>query len=827
MIVDGRRGTAALTAMGKVMSTKTAPTAWSPAEAALLARPGRAGVSGRGADVLPPGPRLRHLWQVPVFLAGLAAVAVACFGRPLWQPDEQDQLAKVLDGLRQLAAQPGCPVEQFLEQAEPLFTQADRFPAQAAAAHLLAGGVYLSRADKLTGKEAAEAWQQARLHLEQADRLGVPEADRPRLTYRLARSWFYTGENSQRVIEALTAAVATGADDQAEGYDLLARAYLRLPEPDLQGALQANKKLLDLPTVKEEVLAPARLLRGELLLQLGQPGEARNVLAFVKPPDSPPLVRQALFLRARSYQDEEQWVEAVEQWKALLAEKELDPQDQGRYLYQLGVCHRHLEELADAAAAWEQAMSKPAGEDAQAAATSLAELRLFGPAPQQALPAFERVVHDVKKPEDWQNTLIDLARVRELFEHGCQIYHNTGRYELSMQLALLYEKVAAPGVAANLFAQAAEAEAKSKACEAGRIKKDVQRRLQEEVAHGLFRQAARQYEASAAAATGAEQGDRLWRAALCYLHGDEPGSALPILERCLRLGQPADRLDEAWYRTGQARQAAGQQEEALAAYEQCLKIRVSGTWAYRSRYQLALACLARGETDKAAEHLELNLKLLQAEPDHEAEEKSLFELGSLLYRRKDYAMAQFRLELALERYPNSPRAPEGRFDLAECYYGLAQKENEFRRTAETKGAEVVAHHEAQYQQWLTKAEDSYEQLMHALEGLPAARPLTAEEDWLLRQSSFAAAQCCFLRGQYTQALERYEVLARRYQHQVECLHALAGIVQTCYAQRDAAKVKATLLRIRAALGEMDDAAFKNSRWTRREWEEYLNENSKY
>jgi tetratricopeptide (TPR) repeat protein len=478
--------------MGKVMSTKTAPTAWSPAEAALLARPGRAGLGARPvADVRPPGPRLRHLWQVPVFLAGLLALAVACCGRPLWQPDERDQLVKLLAGLREQAAQPDCPVDDFLEQAEPLFTQGDRFPAEAAAAHLLAGGVYLSQAEKLSGKEEMGAWHQARLHLEQADRLGVPEADRPRLTYRLARSWFYTGENIQRVIEALTAAVATGADDPAEGYDLLARAYLHLPQPDLQGALQANKKLLDLPTVKEEVLGPARLLRGELLLQLGQPGEARNVLAFIKPPDPPPLVRQALFLRARSYQDEEQWVEAVEQWRTLLAEKDLRPPDQGRYLYQLGICHRHLEELGEAAAAWEQAMSKPSGEDAQAAATSLAELRLFGPAPQLALPAFERVVRDVRQPEDWQNTLIDLARVRELFEHGCQIYHNTGRYELSMQLALLYEKLAAPGVAANLFAQAAEAEARVKAREAEGIKNEVPRRLAEEVARGLFRLAAR------------------------------------------------------------------------------------------------------------------------------------------------------------------------------------------------------------------------------------------------------------------------------------------------------------------------------------------------
>src|SRR5262249_3163125 len=139
--------------MGKVMSTKTAPTAWSPAEAALLARPGRAGVRGRpAADVVPPGPRLRHPWPGPRAPPRPLAGAAACGGRPRGQPDEQDQLARLLDGLREQAAAPDCPVDGFLEQVEPLFTQGDRFPALAAGAHLLAGGVYLCQAEKLSGK---------------------------------------------------------------------------------------------------------------------------------------------------------------------------------------------------------------------------------------------------------------------------------------------------------------------------------------------------------------------------------------------------------------------------------------------------------------------------------------------------------------------------------------------------------------------------------------------------------------------------------------------------------------------------------------------------
>jgi tetratricopeptide (TPR) repeat protein len=813
----------ALGAMGKVMSTKTAPTAWSPAEAALLARPGRAVASARLAEsAVPSGPRLRHLWQVPVFFAGLLALVLAGIAQPLFQPDEQDQLESVLVSLRQYAGGASCSLDQFLERAEPLFTQADRCPTQAAEAHYLAGCLYQSQAQKLSGKEASESWQQARRHLEQADRLGIPEGDRQRLTYRLARSWLHTGENTQRVIEAMTAAIA-GADDRAEAYDLLSRAYLSLPQPDLQGALLANKKLLDLPTVKEEILAPARLLRGQLLLQLQQPGEARDVLAFVKPPAPAALVRQARYLRAQSFQEEEQWDEAAAQWKTLLTERGLEAGEQGRYLYQLGVCHRHLEELDEATRAWEQAMVKPSGEDAQAAAISLAELRLLGPNPQGALAAFEQAVHNVKKPEDWQNPLFDLTRVREVFERGCLVYHVTGRYDQSMQLALLYEKLAAPGASANLFAQAAEAEARVKRDEAAKEKVEVTRHLLAEVAHGLFRQAARKFEASAAALAPAEQGERLWRAASCYLHGEDPEAALPLLERCIQLGHPADRLDEAWFRVGEARRTTGKPAEAMAAYEQCLNIRHSGTHAYRARYQKALLHIARGEIDQAMTALEENLGLLQAEPDREAEEKCLYELGSLLIHRPEgLTMAEFRLRQALERYPDSPRALRGRFDLGACYFAQAEKEAGILREPEQTSNAAKASHRAEYQKWLQLAEKAYEGLMGLLEErLASAGTLSTEEDRLLRQSSFAAAQCRFEQGQYGRAIELYEVLAGRYRQQVESLHALAGIAKCHWAREQTALAQVAVERVRAALKEMPDDAFKDCRLTRANWEEWL------
>src|SRR5262249_48103107 len=150
-----------------------------------------------------------------------------------------------------------CPVERV--QAY-LAAALDR-PETAGEAHFLLGSAYVRQADR-AGPDADGSWQNARAELEQAEALGVSEADQPRLRYRLAQACYHTQADPARVAAYLAETVAA-ADDPVEGYGLLTGAYLRLPEPDVQAALQANEKQLQLPTLDESVLAPARLLRGE------------------------------------------------------------------------------------------------------------------------------------------------------------------------------------------------------------------------------------------------------------------------------------------------------------------------------------------------------------------------------------------------------------------------------------------------------------------------------------------------------------------------------------------------------------------------------------
>jgi tetratricopeptide (TPR) repeat protein len=793
------------------MATSTAPTAW-------FAR-----TNGSAGHYRP-----RQLWQVPVCLAGLVLLVGVCLMRPLWVARFSQETDRSLAEARRMLEQPDCQIERMQAYLQHPLSQANRAPLQAGAAHFLLGSAYLKHAEKAGADGDADNWRQARAQLEQAELLGVPEEDRLRLAYRIGKVLYHDGEDPQRVLDHLAPSVAEAADDPADGYAMLTQAYLRLPEPDLLPALEANRRLLDLPTLDENVLAPARLLRGEVLLRLQQPDEAREVLKFIKSPAAPAaLVARARFLQAQTYQAEEQWARAAQLWKDALASGAASAQESGTIFYNLGLCYQHLGERQEAARIWEKAEAQGNDDAALAAAVGLAELLLTDAESPAALRAFGRVVHHVKTAADWHNALVDLERLRATFERGCLMYHVAGRYAAELQLTTLYEHVAAPGVAQAFAAQAAEAQARSLREEARQKKSAEDARFLEEEARTLFRQAGRQHEAALATApTPAEQAERLWHSAVCFFEGQDFTTAVPALQRWIRGGQPADRLGEAWYRLAEAYRALHQEGEAVQAYSESVKR--SGPFAYRARYELAAVEIARGEVDKAADDLELNRKLLRFEPDPEAEEKSLYELGGLLFKRNDFFMACYRLDEALHQYPNSPRALVGWFQLAECYRNLAAEEDAKLRAAERTSADAEEFVRSQYRSWLEKATGAYDSLVKTLSDQLAAGRLSGEEEAVYRLAAFAAAECRSNLGDNRGAIAMYEQLAVRYHHQVEGLHALAGVATCCWRDHQEDQAQQTVAKIRQMLTEMDDATFAHSAAgsTRKQWQDWLEQVSR-
>ena len=391
----------------------------------------------------------RGLWQAPVFVLGVGALAAVWLARPLLaHGDSASAVRHQLNKAIQLLELPEGDPADAVKAAQRVVDVKGRDPELAAEADLTLGGALIRQAEQAEEPKAAELWAEARRRLEAADKENVPEADRGRLQYRLGVVGFHTHDDPTQVVDRLQANIDQ-ADDPVQGYVVLTQAWLNFPKPNLQEAQAANYKLRNLPQAPEEVLAPARLLGGELELKLGRPDEARQVLMNLGPKATPDMQARALRLCARSWQDESHWAEAAALWQRALD----DGRRAGEALYNLGVCARRQDQNADAEHFWERCV-QAGGDEGQAAAAELAELRLKGPDPDAALEMLTKVVDKVKPGADWTNPLLDREAAVKLFQEAAKTYLDSRHYDAAVRLAEPFGRVAAPGEAALLRAKA-------------------------------------------------------------------------------------------------------------------------------------------------------------------------------------------------------------------------------------------------------------------------------------------------------------------------------------------------------------------------------------
>jgi hypothetical protein len=282
-------------------------------------------------------PRLGRLWQLPAFLLGAAALVAVWQGRTYWH------LTPPVTGEIKIARQAleADDLLKAVESAQRVLWAAERYPQLAGEAHFLLGSARLRQADDSNFGEPAQNLREARQHLELAEQQGVPEVDKPRLKYRLAKAWLLLGVDPPQVIAALTAA-AERADDPVEAYGLLADAYAKQTPPDLPAALEAVKQQIAkaAPDTDPAALARARLRLGELHLQTGNAKEARLVLGHITAEDTPPEVFLASrSLLARSFEEAKDWTQAARNWEQVRTDANLTGAAKGQVLYRLGLCY--------------------------------------------------------------------------------------------------------------------------------------------------------------------------------------------------------------------------------------------------------------------------------------------------------------------------------------------------------------------------------------------------------------------------------------------------------------------------------------------------------
>jgi len=724
-------------------------------------------------------------WQVPTFLLGLGALAFVWIGRPWWHISDYQKLNRQLSAAREALNESPPDLKKAKDLTETALTRAQQFPERLGEAHFLAGRLYCLLAAQSTPPEAEPIWQQGRFHLEEAAKATGPEADRPRLFYSLGIARFYTGAEPQQVIDCLAGTVESVADDRAEGYRMLTETYLHLS--NLPAALDANKKQLDLPQIDEKLLAPARLLRGKLFLQLHQPGEARKVLARIDK-TTPGIFGEARLLRAQSCQEDKLYDEAAQLWEEILKDpvrSRTGSLDQAHY--SLGECYFRLDRPADAVANWEKSIQK-GGPGAQAATLRLGEAKLAKRDLAGAQALFEKALEAVNSPADYQNSLLDLKEAQRIIEQACKSFRIQGDYERSLKMADFYRKLAPPEAAQGLIGEAADEWAKH-------LDQDHKKGPN---ALKVYREAGAAYEKAAGLARiPADQAKWLWLSADRFRQAQDSDQALAVLRAFLRVETSPERRGEGWLALGTIYQELHQDEEARGAFFKCIEC--PGVFGLRARYRLAKIHIDEEKLDEAELELKQNLQLLEITPDLEAHEVTLFMLADLYYRRGNFRFAVLRYQEALDQYPNNPATITVRWRLAECYRKLAQQET--NRHSPYPNLD-------RFHLWMQMAKANYEKLVLDLTGLEARELLKPDAKKILHQAEFMVADCCFDLEQFEEAGRIYDILADQYRYRVNGLTALKQSYRCYMALHEPEKARNALNRLRETLRVLDENLFK-------------------
>jgi tetratricopeptide (TPR) repeat protein len=774
----------------------------------------------------------RQLWQVPTFFLGVAALLGVVLARPFLPHDPRRQLEHDLTSARHLLARPDGDPAAVVDLARRALEAAEQFPDRIGEAALLLGSAYTRLAEKAPAAEAAEHWRTARKYMEEAERRGVPENERGLLEYRLGKVGFYLHDDPQGVVNRLAgAADLPEKEDNGEGYVLLTQAYLRLDPPDLHKALEVNKKLRNVFGVSEEVLAEARLQGGELLLRLHSPAEARKTLALVGDQAPPRVLARARVLHARICEEEggpARLQEAIKLYQEALADGREPLPDRARVLYDLGVCHQQAagaQEISrDAQRCWDECLRVSEGEEGQAAALALAEAYLRDPKPDRVADMLARAVQKVRAPADWSNSLIDLTRARGLFERAVEALRKAGRCDLALQVSGSYQRLALPGRAEALRAETASAWARAREEQAGQEKDNVAQQEEEVAARELMAQAGAAYlEAADASPLPTQKAEHLWQSANHYFICQDFARAAAGLERFLKT-EYSGRHAEGWFLLGEAHRLRGDVRAAEGAYRKGITYTDPPPFAYRSRYQLALFKIQRGELDKAKDDLEQNLTLLRQHTDAETKEKTLFTLADLFYRQGNYREVVRKLEESLGggtgegsaapreagAFPPTPEGTRAHYQLADSYYQLAVNEqNALQRARLPDEGEL---HEKERRRWLGNAAAEFKALGDLLTREERQGHLSLEEEV---QVPFLLARCLLDDSDPKGALEIYKQQAKRYPNRPECVKALSGCVSCYMVLGDVVMIRQSLEEIRGLLGCLEEGP-------RKEFEDWVN-----
>ncbi len=741
-----------------------------------------------------PGRRYaRTLWQWPTFLAGTAVFAAAWADAiPVPPPDPFAAARDDLAAFRSLAESRNPDPAALRDRAKGF--DAGHAPEQALA-HFVLGTGHVRLAELATDPAAGkEAWALARQNLEKVTPDQLPDDDRPRLAYRLAKARAGCGFPPATPAADLAAVVAQlstvpAGEAPGEGNRLVAELCLRLNPPDAARAkalftLYLTDAGLSTPAAS---LARARLALGTLLQDGGDPDGARKWLSQVGPDAPADVLAPAKGRLARLLMAENAWDLAAAEWEYVRASAAVPTPEKLTATYYLGVC-KLMARRPDAAAGLFGEAARADGPEGFAAVVKLTDLTLRGPdaaAHRAAVTRLVSAVATLPPGKEVGNALVPAQEVRAAFEQAVQVLRADGAFDAAVQAADAYGTVAAVGRAPDVRAELLAAWAADLQARGGDFK-------------GKAKEAADAFEALARdqAAAPAAHAALTRRAAGLFRLADDATSAAAALGRlAARTDVPPDATGAVWADYGEALVATGKPEEAVAALNRAMAS--SGPVGTAVRYKLARRFADSKNPGLVALGSDLLTQVAQStavDPaDQEVQERALVDLGQDALRQGRFAEAQTWFGKQLGSYANGPEAALGKFLLGVTL---------LQQTAKTAGGAEAADANK-------RREEALKLFDEVAAGVDAKGKAATERDgWLRTQSALRVLQAYQQMGKPDEVVFRGSKLLEKTRGQVEELIVLS-MMYHAHKQSDRPELAvAALDRMKEAFKALPDDAFK-------------------
>ncbi|MDB5306088.1 MAG: hypothetical protein JWO38_290 [Gemmataceae bacterium] len=678
----------------------------------------------------------RRVWQVPVFLLGVAAFLAAWGGwLPLGPRDPAAAFTRDVAALRAAAEQLTPDLNELKAHLNRVAGATESFPESAPAAHFALGSGYVRLAELTADPaEARNYWVLAKQHFAavQPDQLPDP-VDPPRLAYRGAKARAAnlppnTPPTEIRLTREFLISAPFG-DESGDGYRLAAELSLRLVPPELEPAQKWLARYIaeaGLATPPASI-ARAKLRLSEVYLALNDPDGAKKWLGQIGPDTPHDVLHVAKAQLARIRMAEHDWTGAEREWEQVRTAADLPPGVRTVAAYHLALCRlkRKAADPAAAAKLFEEA-AKAEGPEGPAAALRLADLYLRADdraKHKDAVGLLAAAVKGVAAPAQYANPLVPVNEAQAIFEQAVQVLVADGAFDAAVAATESFAVVAAAGREREKRAEALTAWGQA-----------VQKAGGD--AAPKFAAAAEEY-ATLAAGRPAEtdKAEQLRLAAGLYRKAGNTAATLAMLKQVLTLPTlPADVRGAVGVDYAEDLLAANRPEEALKTFNDVMK--TDGPAATAARYRVARRLIESRVPAKVDLGVSLMEQVANAEQvgptEQEMHERALIEVAREEIRKTNYVQAEARLDKQLRLYPTGGEAGFGRLLLGVCLLQRADPRAKPPATNPAKNRE--------------DAIQLFKQVVAEVDARKQAGRAADKDPWLRTQAALRVVQTCHQMG---------------------------------------------------------------------------------